>query len=354
VRAAPRGRLFLLLLEHAVVADEGFEQEMRALRRELAAAPRSLELCCAMAQQCFLNEYLWPESEEEAKRLDELETATPLGIAARAMYRPLHGVAKPAGAGEAFERMWRRLVEEPSIEAALDVPQLTPIADPTSREVQAQYEAHPYPRWHRAPAAGPAPLPLMLRELFPRLEPAKLAAPLAAQILIAGCGTGRHAAITAQLHPHARILAVDLSRASLAHAMRRCAELGLGRIRFAQADILRLGPLPERFDLIECSGVLHHMDDPLAGWRVLLALLKPGGFMKLGLYSEAGRRAIVAAREAAKGLGVAQARQRILGLPPDDPARAVARLRDFYCALRIGRARPRAPRARAALHDPAA
>jgi SAM-dependent methyltransferase len=228
--------------------------------------------------------------------------------------------------------MWRRLVEEPAKEAALAVPALTPVADGVSRKVQAQYEANPYPRWHRAPAAAAFPLPRMLRSLFPRLDPAKLAAPEAPRVLIAGCGTGRHAAITAQLQPHSRILAVDLSRASLAHAMRRCGELGLANIRFAQADILQLGALDERFDLIECSGVLHHMEDPMAGWRVLLSLLKPGGYMKLGLYSEAGRKDIVAAREAVRGLQMTSARQRIFGLPADHRARSVTRLRDFYSA----------------------
>jgi len=34
----------------------------------------------------------------------------------------------------------------------------------------------------------------------------------------------------------------------------------------------------------------------MAGWRVLLDLLRPGGFMRLGLYSEVGRRDVVAAR----------------------------------------------------------
>jgi SAM-dependent methyltransferase len=187
-------------------------------------------------------------------------------------------------------------------------------------------------RWHRAPAAGAFPLPRMLRSLFPHLDPAKLAAPEAPAILIAGCGTGRHAAITAQLQPHSRILAVDLSRASLAHAMRRCGELGLATLRFAQADILQLGALEERFDLIECSGVLHHMQDPLAGWRVLLSLLRTGGFMKLGLYSEQGRRQIVAARRLVQGLELRAARSRIFALPAGDPAGEVATLRDFYSA----------------------
>ena len=334
VRAAPRGRLFLLLLEHALVADEDFEREMTALRRELLAAPASLELCCALAHQCFLNEYLWPEQADESAVIEKLETeaTTPLQLATLAMYRPIRSLPKPSGGGEAFERLWRRLVEEPVTEAALDVPVRTPVEDDTSCKVRAQYEANPYPRWHRAPAAGAFPLARMLRALFPHLDPARLAASAAPRVFVAGCGTGRHAAITAQLQPHGRILAVDLSRASLAYAMRRCAELGLANLRFAQADILQLGALEERFDLIECSGVLHHMRDPLAGWRVLLSLLSPGGFMKLGLYSELARRHIVAARERVHGLDVRAARARIFALAADDPARRVTALRDFYSA----------------------
>jgi SAM-dependent methyltransferase len=228
--------------------------------------------------------------------------------------------------------MWRRLVEEPALERGLTVVSLTAVRDEVSRRVQAQYETNPYPRWQRAPVPGAFPLPRMLRSLFPHADPVKLAAPDAPEILVAGCGTGRHAAITAQLQPHGRVLAVDISRASLAYAMRRCAELELANVRFAQADLLELGALEERFDLIECAGVLHHLRAPLEGWRVLFSLLKPGGFMKLGLYSELARRHIVAAREVAKGLSVNEARQRIFALPADHPARGVTTLRDFYSA----------------------
>ena len=332
IRRGPRGRLFLLLLKHAPVADADFEAEMTALRRELLSSPVSMELVCALAQQCFLNEYVWPELEEEAAVISQLKTNTPLEVAVLGMYRPLRGIEKPAGGGEAFERMWRRLVEEPAKEAKLDVPALTPVEDEVSRKVRAQYEVNPYPRWHRAPGAAAFQLRKLLRSLFPSLDAAKLPAPDAPEILIAGCGSGRHAAITAQMQPLGRVLAVDISHASLAYAMRRCSELGLQNIRFAQADILQLGKLEERFDLIECSGVLHHMKDPMAGWRVLLSLLRPGGYMKVGLYSELGRKDIVAARERVRGMEVREARQRILDLPADHPARKVATLRDFYSA----------------------
>jgi len=54
--------------------------------------------------------------------------------------------------------------------------------------------------------------------------------------------------------------------------MRKTKELKLSNIEYAQADIMELGSFERRFDLIECSGVLHHLGDPLAGWRILVDL----------------------------------------------------------------------------------
>src|SRR5206468_9745575 len=104
-------------------------------------------------------------------------------------------------------------------------------------------------------------------------------------ILIAGCGTGRHAIETARLHADAKVLAVDLSLASLSYAKRKARELGVANIEFGRADILQLESLGQTFDVIEAMGVLHHLGEPLQGWRVLLNVLRPGGFMWAGLYS---------------------------------------------------------------------
>ena len=65
---------------------------------------------------------------------------------------------------------------------------------------------------------------------------------------------------------------------------------GIRRARDAQADILKLGGIGRSFDIIESNGVLHHLADPFAGWRVLVALLRPRGLMNIGLYSKAARR----------------------------------------------------------------
>ena len=218
---------------------------------------------------------------------------------------------------------------------------MTPIEDATSLAVRRQYEENPYPRWHRFPASAlvPRPLRLELEMLFPHFDSSRLGIPDSPAILVAGCGSGFHAAAAAARYPQGRVLAVDLSMTSLAYATRRCRELGLRNVRFAQADILRLADLPERFDLIESAGVLHHLDDPLAGWRVLASLLRPGGVMKIALYSEIARRSVVAAREliADHGLagdlaGIRAARELILAQAEDSPARGVTRFSDFFSA----------------------
>jgi 2-polyprenyl-3-methyl-5-hydroxy-6-metoxy-1,4-benzoquinol methylase len=71
-----------------------------------------------------------------------------------------------------------------------------------------------------------------------------------------------------------------------------------------QADILHLHQIGKEFDIIESAGVLHHMDEPMAGWRVLVDLLRPGGLMKIGLYSELARQHIVKARKEIASLGL--------------------------------------------------
>jgi ubiquinone/menaquinone biosynthesis C-methylase UbiE len=108
--------------------------------------------------------------------------------------------------------------------------------------------------------------------------------------------TGEHPFDIAQKSPDESILAVDLSRVSLAYARRKTREESLRNIEYAQADILNLSTIGRTFDRIEAVGVLHHLADPKAGWRVLLTLLAPKGTMRVGLYSEAARRPIVEAR----------------------------------------------------------
>ena len=190
-------------------------------------------------------------------------------------------------------------VQEPLEELQLrtTISRLTNIDDDVSLDVQNQYEENPYPRWIKpAPSADPVPVEVALHRMFPLTSFQPSSKEDEIDILIAGCGTGQHSIGTAQRFLGARVLAIDLSKSSLCYAKRKTQELGLTSIEYAQADLLKLNSLCRSFDVIESSGVLHHLADPLAGWQVLLSLLRPGGFMKLGFYSDMARRNLVPIR----------------------------------------------------------
>ena len=241
-----------------------------------------------LAIQCHLNEYAWAEDAAESERVEDL-AANLAALAAHevmalACYRPL---ARLPGADALLEKGWDGPVrevlreqietvwEEQGIAATL--PTLTSIRGGVSEAVRSQYEANPYPRWRRAGPGAP------LTHVNGRRLPA------APEVLIAGCGTGRQAVQSSLMIPGSRTLAVDLSRTSLAYAVRKTREQGLSRaITFAQADLLELDGA-RRFDIVQSAGVLHHMDDPFEGARRVCALAKPGGLVALGLYSARAR-----------------------------------------------------------------
>jgi SAM-dependent methyltransferase len=135
---------------------------------------------------------------------------------------------------------------------------------------------------------------------FPHFKaPAFLKSPV--RLLLAGCGTGRELIWLQSTWNTSHILAIDLSRSSLAYAIRKARERSVDNvIDFRQADILGITGLPDpykEFDVVCCSGVLHHMEDPMQGWQILVDKLRPGGIIKIGLYSELARRLVVQSRQ---------------------------------------------------------
>jgi len=178
------------------------------------------------------------------------------------------------------------------------MPMLTTIDDAVSLQVRSQYEENPYPKWYRVATLGrPEFLDTLIGNMFPKSPFAALGKTGRVDILVAGCGTGQPAIRCALKITAAQVLAVDLSLTSLCFAQRQTRALGLTNIDYAQADILRLPSIGRMFDMIDASGVLHHLADPFAGWRALLSMLRPGGLMSLGLYSEMARRHIVYTRD---------------------------------------------------------
>ena len=302
------------------LALERFLTSVRAALLERAASahdadPHLLEFFCALARQCFNNEYVFTEAPDECDLVerhnkllaDAIEgggAIPPLQLAAVASYRPLSTLPH---AGRLLERAWpeavnnllaqqiREVDEERRIRAT--IPRLTPIEGATTTAVRRQYEENPYPRWV---IASSQPEPMTVDDYFKASFPLSPFRPLGhrtgVDILIAGCGSGEHSIGTARRYQGAKVLAIDLSLSSLAYGQRKTRELGLSNLEYAQADVMALGSIGRSFDLIEASGVLHHLSDPFAGWRELLKLLRPGGLMRVGLYSELARTDIVAGR----------------------------------------------------------
>lgn len=325
--------LLVGLLLNAPLSNLRLERQMTAIRRNLlvGGAPASaLPALSNLARQCYINEYAWAQDEAETSLVATLEQEVDTGtrrdaasLLLLACYMPLGRIPAAAAleAGdwpEPVRAVLKQQITDGRREAALgaSAPQLTPIQDTVSTAVQAQYEANPYPRWSAA-------------------QPPAQVGSAQVDILIAGCGTGRSAIAQARSNPGARVLAVDLSRASLGFAMRMAEELAVSNIAFAQGDVLELGVLDQRYDIIECSGVLHHMADPFAGAKTLCGLLKPGGMIYISVYSATARQSLRPAQALARRFppttaGIRHLRQAIASAPAGDPIQAAAAVGDFY------------------------
>jgi SAM-dependent methyltransferase len=310
--------LFLATLEKTLNTDYEFECFLRRLRQFLlykyrpnkSLASGLLPLAAAVAQQCFNNEYIWIEEDHERITADEIEVecfrefrlemvkACEDGVLVLAMYRSLTKLPSIDSFAkiplEAFSEPARpaivRMIHEPLEEKRLlrDIPSFGSVLSPTSKVVRAQYEDNPYPRWFKLGGRF-SPLEAKLKKIQPGFSWPTSFLKEKFQILVPGCGTGQHPLSIAAGNPDAALLAIDLSRASLAYGRRMADCLKLQNVTFLHGDFLDIPKLNRRFHHIDCVGVLHHLKDPLAGWRVLAQVVLPGGTLHIGVYSRVAR-----------------------------------------------------------------
>ena len=351
--------MLLCLMQSAPLRNIRFELVMTSLRLSLldcasageTASSSVLAFTCALATQCFINEYIFATTADEdgkvellkAALIDDLKsgaTIAPFSVAAVAMYQPLYSLPD---AQALLDRIWPPAVDEmvtlqlreplQELQLRASIPRLTPIDDEVSQRVRHQYEENPYPRWVKAPAGiKPAPLDVTLRSKFPTAAFTPLGKTEAVDILVAGCGTSLGARV-AEACQGARVLAVDLSLSSLCYAKRKTSASHMDSIEYAQGDILKLGAIGRTFDMIDCQGVLHHMRDPFEGWRILLSLLRSGGVMHLGFYSEIARHDVAAARAYIAQHGYVATPADIRRVRHDlfkTPIASVSRFNDFF------------------------
>jgi len=146
------------------------------------------------------------------------------------------------------------------------------------------------------------------------------------RVLLAGGGTGDPTIFLAEQlkHTDAQIVHLDLSEASIAIAQERARIRGLTNIRWVHDSLLNLARLDlGLFDYIGCSGVLHHLDDPDAGFKALRGVLAPGGAIGLMVYGTIGRT----------GVYQMQALMRMVNGPGFDMQGEIANTRDILASL---------------------
>jgi 2-polyprenyl-3-methyl-5-hydroxy-6-metoxy-1,4-benzoquinol methylase len=358
-----RDELFGLLLRDTLIGDSGFEFMLTWLRCSLlqdvellARAP--LGFLCNLALQCFTNEFVFAVSEREAaavgnlaeivearlRSLTSLDEPLTRSAALLAMYRPLHtlrgvdtmvAATSPSTAvGALLKATVADVREETWLRGTVRV--LGAVRDGVSQRVRAMYEENPYPRWLSLDASVPAPAAQWVSAQLTGDHPVP---PVAEEprILVAGCGTGREAIALASEIRGAKVTAVDLSLSSLAYAKRKAKERGVANIEFGQADILELDGMAERFDIVCCVGVLHHMQDPRQGLQSLCRLGRAGGLLRMGLYSARSRADLNLARTLVRERGLPATpssirafRQYILAQDAASPLRGLLRYRDFF------------------------
>ena len=201
-----------------------------------------------------------------------------------------------------------------------------------NEEVRDFYERMPYPApltsldEHRELYKNPDRRRATFHLMWPAEQPRANQ-----EILIAGCGTSQ-AASYALREPDARITAIDVSDTSLRHTRDLQSKYNLENLELHQLSIERVEEIGRSFDLVVCTGVLHHLPDPDRGLCALRDVLNPSGAMRLMVYARYGRAGIYMMQEYCRLLGIGTSPTDLQGLgatlgalPPDHPISGLVR-----------------------------
>ncbi len=268
-----------------------------------------------IVMQCLNNQYIWviPKRDQknikiieervlknivQEKKFDVLDLLILISYEEISSYKRIYEFLKiqPKTRYPELKDIIKREILDREEEKSIsnDIKSLSSIKDNISKKVKNQYEENPYPRWIgltniqsnkdlRTGESYNNYLKVITNNLPVKGKELKVKRP---KILIAGCGTGRQPISIAVADKNVIIDAFDISLASLSYGVRMAKKLGINNINWFQADILDLKKLDKKYDMIECVGVLHHMEDPKKGFSELKKKLKPFGLMKLGLYAK--------------------------------------------------------------------
>ena len=154
-------------------------------------------------------------------------------------------------------------------------------------QVQAFYNRTPFPDYEleRFPTRE-----VLAAKAYPFARVLDRSIPADASVLDAGTGTGQLSTFLSLRRDC--VYGIDFSDSSLNKARALKERLKLDSLTLKKIDLLdrsQIDSIGRQFDYVLCLGVFHHTGDPYRGFVNLLRLLKPGGYIAVGLYNTFGR-----------------------------------------------------------------
>lgn len=307
--------LLLALLPKAPVPDVEIELLLTAVRRALLLAGAEgdfvplhragVPFLTALAQQCFLNEYVYHQLQDEPAAVAAFAGALGGGgrdvdgaaLAILACFAPLSEFSLPEAAIEraaaALAPVRRQQLEEPAREAAIaaELEAATLARGQAPHPEQGDLEPAS-PRWSGSFIDGPRPFRAKMAERLPHLGAHEVPALRSPRILILGCRTGQSVLAALTGYEGASVTGAESRLRSLAYAKRKLLEHGCDQFDLFWGDVRQLPDMERQFDLIEAPFAFQDHAITKASLAAAARWLKPGGFIRFGLYSEAARATV--------------------------------------------------------------
>jgi SAM-dependent methyltransferase len=107
------------------------------------------------------------------------------------------------------------------------------------------------------------------------------------RVLDVGCGTGQ-LPIFLSLH-NRTVVGADFTFESLRKGESFARQHRLTNVSFVQMDLFNPTLQEASFDYVISMGVLHHTGDPRGGFESIARLVRPGGYIVVGLYNRIAR-----------------------------------------------------------------
>ncbi|SRR5216684_3348690 len=178
-----------------------------------------------------------------------------------------------------------------STDSESGVPMLFAPHDPEQQKgdvtdvVKAFYEENPFPNYDDIDSEQTL-MEKAKKGIIARLLNEQI--PQGAFVLEVGCGTGQLTNFLG-MHYNRRVFGSDMCLHSLRLAQGFRDRCSIKNAGFVQMNLFRPAFREEAFDLVISMGVLHHTADPLAAFKSIARLVKPGSFIIIGLYNKIGR-----------------------------------------------------------------